>query len=213
MRGGGDVGGMRWDRSVPLPRRCIAEPSETAGERTHATCGEAIVEGSPVPLCARHLMLAVEFGAAQATATGVEDVLASPCVLCGARLGVRYPSGMLCAVCEWRVGDVPEADLAPPRLDVVYYIRFRDRIKIGTSSNPRGRLAALWHEELLAFERGDRHLERRRHGQFAEYRLGRSEWFSTHPALESHIDTLAAGVDDPWRLHRRWMSEAVAARG
>ena len=29
-----------------------------------------------------------------------------------------------------------------------------DRIKIGTSGNPRGRLGQIWHDELLAFERG-----------------------------------------------------------
>lgn len=204
---------MRCDRRVSPFRHCVAARSQTVTGDVGSLCGEAIVEGGPVPLCARHLLITVEFATTQVTAVGVDDVLASPCVLCGARVGIRYPSGMICAVCEWRVGDVPESDLAPPRLDVVYYIRFRDRIKIGTSSNPRGRLAALWHEELLAFERGDRHLERRRHEQFAEHRLGRSEWFSSHPELTAHIDTLAAGVDDPWRLHLRWMSEAVATRG
>ncbi len=175
-------------------------------------CGGPVSADSPVPLCAHHLLRAVDFATTEVTPAGLEDVLVSPCVLCGSRLGVRYPSGTLCAVCEWRVGDIPEVDLVPPRVDVVYYIRFRDRIKIGTSSNPRARLSALWHEELLAFERGDRHIERRRHEQFAEHRLGRSEWFSDHPALDGHIDILRAGVDDPWRLHTRWVSEALAAR-
>lgn len=201
---------------MPRLRRCTALDDideEGAIVTTTAACRNAVADGSPIPLCVHHLLVAAEFAATEVMGTGVEDVLASPCVLCGARLGVRYPSGVLCAVCEWRVGEVPDSDIAPPRLDVVYYIRFQDRIKIGTSSNPRGRLAALWHEELLAFERGDRHLERRRHEQFAEHRLGRSEWFTSHPALDAHIDILSAGVDDPWRLHLRWMSEAVAARG
>ncbi|MET0590412.1 MAG: GIY-YIG nuclease family protein [Naasia sp.] len=144
---------------------------------------------------------------------GVEDALAAPCVLCSSRLGVRYPSGILCAVCEWRVGDLPDAELPPPRVDVVYYIRFDDRIKIGTSANPRQRLGALWHEELLAFERGDRALERRRHEQFRALRLERTEWFTAAPELEAHIDTLRAGVVDPWQQHLRWISEAVASRG
>jgi hypothetical protein len=196
---------------VPLPRPCVAEDPTTVSNGGEA-CDGSVEDGSPVPLCRRHRLLALEFATADTASMGLEDVLASPCVLCGSRLGVRYPTGVLCAVCEWRVGDIPETDIAPPRLDVVYYIRFRDRIKIGTSSNPRGRLAALWHDELLAFERGDRHVERRRHEQFAAHRLGRSEWFASHDALADHIDTLRAGIDDPWRLHLRWVSEAVAAQ-
>ena len=41
---------------------------------------------------------------------GVTDVLPSPCLACGSRLGVRYPSGWLCAICEWRVGELPDGD-------------------------------------------------------------------------------------------------------
>ena len=83
----------------------------------------------------------------------------------------------------------------------------RDRVKIGTSSNPRQRLAALWHDELLAFERGGRALEQRRHVQFADDRYPRTEWFRRSEALMAHIDALAAGVDDPWPAH------PVAQRG
>jgi hypothetical protein len=83
---------------------------------------------------------------------------------------VRYPSGWLCAVCEWKVGDLPDGIVASTRLDVVYYLRAGDRIKIGTSANPRARLAQLSFDDLLAFERGNRTLEQRRHAQFAESR-------------------------------------------
>ena len=72
-----------------------------------------------VPLCGVHHEAVVGAG-------GVEDVLPGPCLLCGSRVGVRYPSGAVCAVCEWRWGDVPDGDLAPPRVDVVYYLRMRD---------------------------------------------------------------------------------------
>jgi hypothetical protein len=138
-----------------------------------------------------------------------EDLLPSPCLLCGSRLGVRYPSGWLCAVCEWRHGEVPDGDLPPPRVDVVYYLRHGDRVKIGTTANPRRRLGAIWHEEVLAFERGDRRLERRRHEQFAADRFERSEWFLLTPALAAHIDTVAGGRE-PWDVYARWVSEAVA---
>jgi hypothetical protein len=113
-------------------------------------------------------------------------------------------------VCEWRVGELPERDRSPVRVDVVYYLRFRDRIKIGTSSNPRARLAQLRFDELLAFERGDRIVEHRRHEQFAGQRFSGSEWFRSSNELRVHISTVAAGVADPWDQYARWVSEKVA---
>jgi hypothetical protein len=94
----------------------------------------------------------------------------------------------------------------------VYYLGYADRVKIGTSANPRQRLAAIRHDDLLAFERGDRMLERRRHAQFEDERYGRTEWFRLSARLRAHIAALA-GAEDPWLLHARWLSEAVAARG
>ncbi len=165
---------------------------------------------APVSLCERHLAVASDWATAR---DGVADLLPAPCGLCGSRVGVRYPSGWLCAVCEWRHGELPDAELPPPRVDVVYYLRYADRIKIGTSSNPRQRLGAIWHDELLAFERGGRALEQRRHAQFAADRYGGTEWFRRSDALTRHVAVLAAGVEDPWQLHARWLSEALAARG
>lgn len=173
-------------------------------------CRGEVAPHAPVPLCERHAAAASEWFDAE---NGVVDVLPSPCVLCGSRLGVRYRSGWLCAVCEWRHGDVPDDQLPRPRVDVVYYLGYADRVKIGTTANPRQRLAAIWHEDLLAFERGDRAVERRRHAQFAEERYERTEWFRLSERLRSHIASVAAGVDDPWSLYARWVSEAIALRG
>lgn len=172
-------------------------------------CAEPAVPGAPVRLCAAHLLAAHDWVARE---VGVTDTLPSPCLACGSRLGVRYPSGWLCAICEWRVGEIPdqEASGAGIRVDVVYYLRFRDRIKIGTSANPRQRLAGLRFDELLAFERGDRMLEQRRHAQFASHRLARTEWFEVHDALTEHIRILSAGVEDPWARHTLWRSERLA---
>jgi hypothetical protein len=173
-------------------------------------CPEPVDPGSPLNLCATHLLVAYDWVSRD---VGVTDVLPSPCLACGSRLGVRYPSGWLCAVCEWRVGDIPDGELERPRVDVVYYIRYRDQIKIGTSSNPRLRLASLPHDEVLAFERGDRHVEQRRHAQFAEHRFPGTEWFAVHDALLAHIAELRAGVDEPWSAYELWMSRALALRG
>ena len=164
-------------------------------------------DDAPVALCEWHLAVASEW---ENRLHGVTDVLPSPCPLCGSRLGVRYASGWLCAVCEWRYGEVVDTDLPPPRVDVVYYLRYDDRIKIGTSANPRQRLAALEGEQLIVPERGDRTVERHRHEQFAADRFARTEWFRRSSALEAHVAGLAAGVVDPWLQHARWVSEAVA---
>ena len=71
-------------------------------------------------------------------------------------------------------------------------------------------LAAL--HEVLAFERGDRVLEQRRHAEFASLRIPGTEWFETDAALLAHVDAVRAGVRDPWALLARWRSEAAALR-
>ena len=161
-----------------------------------------------IALCAEHLAIAAEVHGA---GFGVADALPEPCRLCGSRLGVRRLDGRSCAVCEWPYGDHPDDELPPPRVDVVYYLRWADRVKIGTTTNPRRRFAAIRHEGLLALERGDRRLEQRRHREFAAERAGSSEWFERSDRLSAHIDVLAGGVD-PWDRWRRWVAEATATR-
>ncbi len=133
--------------------------------------------------------------------------LPAPCLLCGGTSGIHHPDGWHCAVCEWRVGDAPDPDLPLPRVHVVYYLRYADRVKIGTSANPRQRLGAIWHHELLAFEPGDRTVERRRHAQFAQLREG-GEWFRAADELIAHAAALADG-GDPWHAYARWFSAAL----
>lgn len=170
-------------------------------------CQASAPAGAPVPLCQSHLALSADWSAQE---FGVEDVLPSPCVACGARIGVRYPSGWVCASCEWVFGISPDGELPRQRIEVVYYIRFDDRMKIGTSSNLRQRMSRLWHDELVALERGGRARERMRHAQFGQWRMGRTEWFELAPELLDHVAALRAGVDDPWELYARWVSEAIA---
>ena len=173
-------------------------------------CTGVIDAGAPIDLCPAHLAVAHDWVERH---TGATDVLPAPCLACGSRIGLRFPSGWLCAECEWRVGDIPSPDATLPRVDVVYYLRYRDRVKIGTSANPRSRIAALPHEEVLAFERGDRRVERRRHEQFALQRIPGSEWFHAHAELDAHVAELRAGVDDPWGQYDLWLSRAIALRG
>jgi len=177
---------------------------------TEELCPRPVEPGSPVPLCTQHLLVAYDWVARDA---GVTDLLPSPCSACGSRVGVRYPSGWVCSVCEWRVGDIPDAESSQARVDVVYYLRYRDRIKIGTTANPRQRFASLPHDEVLAFELGGRALEQRRHAQFAAYRIPHTEWFETNEALVRHIADLAEGVDDPWHVYAFWRSRRLALGG
>ena len=189
--------------SNPL-QRCAAVDDDAVA------CAAAAEPDAPVNLCSRHLLQAYDWVAKD---VGVTDVLPSPCLACGSRLGVRYPSGWLCAICEWKVGMIPDEPPPRVRLDVVYYIRFGDRVKIGTTANPRSRLSHIVHDELLAFERGNRELEQRRHHQFSAHRMLRTEWFDLHSEIRTHVDTLRAGQDDPWSQYALWVSELLALRG
>ena len=104
----------------------------------------------------------------------------------------------------------PEADFRPQFAPL---FRLAPGLElILASASPRRRIAAIPHEEVLAFERGGRALERRRHEQFAGHRYPGTEWFAVHPALLEHVEGLRAGVDDPWAQYGRWLSRALALR-
>lgn len=133
--------------------------------------------------------------------------LPAPCALCGGVAGVRDGADRVCARCGWRHGDRPDPELPLPQVEVVYYLRWDRRVKIGTSRQPRRRVAAIRHEELLAFERGGRSLEQARHREFAALREG-GEWFTLTGDLDAHIEALRA-AGDPWDLYARWFSEAL----
>lgn len=54
-----------------------------------------------------------------------------------------------------------------PRVPSVYFVLYRDRVKIGFSIDPNDRIKAHPVEEILAVVPGDRRDERRYHEQFA----------------------------------------------
>ena len=145
--------------------------------------------------------------AAGSVPTVMTTSLPSPCALCGHRDAVRVATALMCAWCGWRYGDSPDTDLPRPVIEVVYYIRYDRRVKIGTSRRPRQRLASIRHDELLAFEPGGRAVEQSRHREFADIREG-GEWFTLTPSLAAHIDGLRT-LDDPWQLYARWVAAAL----
>ncbi|SDT22312.1 GIY-YIG nuclease family protein [Microterricola viridarii] len=84
---------------------------------------------------------------------------------------------------------------------IVYYLRFRSRVKIGTTTQCRRRFAAIPCEEWCAFEPGSRSLESQRHRQFAKSRAsGHHEWFEPSPELEQHMADLRMAHGDPLKL-------------
>jgi hypothetical protein len=89
--------------------------------------------------------------------------------------------------------------------EIVYYIRFGDRIKIGTTSNLRQRMLSVYHDEILAVEQGGRPEEAARHRQFARLMVAsQREWFHLAPELVAHINALRQVNGPPKEATKRW---------
>lgn len=96
-------------------------------------------------------------------------------------------------------------EIVAPRTGCVYYLRFGDRIKIGTTVNLPQRLKGIFHDEVLAVEQGGYQLESRRHSQFAGSLVkGQREWFYLTPDLRLHINTLRSQNGEPIAAAERW---------
>lgn len=77
------------------------------------------------------------------------------------------------------------------RTSIVYYLRFGNLVKIGTTTNLPQRMQAIPHDELLATEPGNARLEHSRHSQFKNLRH-KGEWFRYEEPLTTFIAKLAA---------------------
>lgn len=84
---------------------------------------------------------------------------------------------------------------------IVYYIRFRDAVKIGTTTAPARRLSSLPWDELMAVEPGGRAVEQLRHAEWAEHRLN-GEWFEMGDALSEFIESVV--IDNVRWIHRTY---------
>lgn len=87
---------------------------------------------------------------------------------------------------EW-VYDLPTTRHDPH----VYFVRNGNRVKIGTSTNIRSRMAALSlrPEHVVLAVPGGQGIERQMHVRFAEYRDGNTEWFQDTGDLADFIRT------------------------
>lgn len=133
----------------------------------------------------------------------------------------RYTGVWFCASCNKRselaptfaaddrvfggMAPVEVVSSGPPAVEVVYYIRWADRIKIGTTRHLHTRMKQLYHDELLAVELGGVDRERYRHQQFRECRLpNQREWFTLSPKLVAHVNDLRKENGPPMKAVARW---------
>lgn len=100
----------------------------------------------------------------------------------------------------------PLGDLLGHRVDIVYYLQFGERIKIGTTSNLQKRLKVVPHDRVLAVEPGGHALEHMRHIEFKSARVT-GEWFTCSPELMAHVRNVLDTHGDPRKAVVRWILE------
>jgi hypothetical protein len=74
---------------------------------------------------------------------------------------------------------------------LVYFIRNGNRMKIGTTTDLKRRIRtlALREENVALLVNGDQRVERSYHKQFADLRVGRTEWFAYEGTLADYVHT------------------------
>lgn len=87
----------------------------------------------------------------------------------------------------------------PSHEPVVYFVGNGNRVKIGTSTGVRARVASLAlrrHHALLVLD-GDHALESALHQLFAAERLGNTEWFNLSHRITAFIDAKRGSIPEP----------------
>ena len=203
----------------PVESLCLPQESPVGCRARHCT-SPAVLVSDDLPLCEPHLIQAYrEMSQWLQTRRALEQrtnpahyrLVGQPfgnCPQCDLALLVRHDelgdvkcvndgcefactAAEFCDMCDRIVERMAEAQKA----EVVYYLRFGDRVKIGTTTNLQQRLIAIPHDEVLATEPGGPYVERQRHQQFKhlQVRGGRyREWFAITPELVDHIASVKA---------------------
>lgn len=135
-----------------------------------AGCKGSLTEDAPVPLCDDHMRIA--FAHVLMDAEAMAATIATP---------AEYEDEAPAHTHDYRGASLTT-------IGFVYFVRFSDRVKIGFSANPAGRLKNIPHDEVLAIVPGTMADERGLHAQFARYRVT-GEWFQ---ADEDLLDFIAA---------------------
>ena len=130
----------------------------------------AIPEDAPFPVCVRHYSQIVRhfYGAARSVGGSMSD--------------------------ERGQSVIPReayVESQAPRKNLVYFIKFSDRVKVGTTSNLHQRLESLPYDEVLAVIPGGRQVEAVWHARFEPYHVT-GEWFRADPFVMREIAKLSA---------------------
>lgn len=149
------------DRLEHLP----LQPPAQGGCAADDPCQEPTVMGAPAALCRRHLLACLDFvynarTEYKATTRSLEQRVTTP-------------------------GEEKHLTNAGHR-DVVYFLRFGDRIKIGYSSNFRRRMSEVPYDEILLVLPGTQAHESALHEIFKEHRIT-GEWFHSHGDILTFI--------------------------
>ena len=104
--------------------------------------------------------------------------------------------------------DLTRVDRRPdaPKCGVVYYAELRPGIvKIGTTLNLVARMNGLHipPASVIAAEPGTYDVEKTRHRQFADQRIGQREDFRVDEVLRAHVEAVAAEHGNPYELAAR----------
>lgn len=161
-------------------------------------CRRSPVEGAPLPLCGKYIRQVYEFacdcieqatGSVDSRLVDAEKIQAQA-VLDGFREIRLNHARARQELEEYEAQELLRTVDVEAGVSVVYYLRFGDRVKIGTTTNLAKRRQAVPHDELLATEPGGRQTEHARHLQFADQRIT-GEWFTYVDPLRGHITELA----------------------
>jgi hypothetical protein len=165
-----------------LSARCL-------GVEEGVPCTDLATITQPVPLCTHHQM--------QVAVAIVPEMLAS--VLSMPKRApvpeVRDAATSRLAAKAKTVG----LDLSGGHGDRVYFVRNGDRVKIGYTTNLRGRLGALClrPDAVLLLLQGGKGLEAALHRYFSAYRIATTEWFRYTGEIERYVARKAEGRPVP----------------
>lgn len=171
--------GAGWS-SDRTDKRCTAQRADGT------FCDSPSVPDAPFPICSKHAARVVEFARARVESMPDRDRMA-------AVLGAIRHEGRATS----------EGAIPPKHVDVVYYVRVGEHVKIGTTTNLPSRLKAFGPSEFLACEPGSVTVERRRHKQFANDLAAGREWFNPSPALMAWIEAVKDEHPQPKRRSAR----------
>jgi hypothetical protein len=146
-------------------------------------CMRPVAEGVIISVCRLHMILATSIAREAGWTKGPVSRV------------VRVPVYMPIAANWHKKLAKSAAPIVTAAYQVVYYLQFGDRVKIGTTTNLPERLKSIPHDRVLALEPGGFSTEHKRHAEFATSRI-HHEWFNITPKLVAHINDLRLTYGD-----------------